>query len=346
MNLITGATGLLGSHVALDLCRAGRKVRAIRRAGSDLTLINRTFSCYSAEDKKLLEKIEWVDADLLDYFSLADALEGVDEVYHCAAIVSFHPSDRKQLMKINVEGTANLVNACLENNNIRMCHVSSTAALGKADKQRLITEANTWKSSSSNSVYSVSKYGAEREVWRGIAEGLQAVIVNPSIILGPGDWGKGSSELFSLVWKGLKYFSYGVNGYVDVRDVSAAMLLLVQQQQFGQRFVVSAENVPFRELFNQIAVGLGREAPRIGIRPWMAEIAWRIIALGGLITGTKPAITRETARSSNRMQYFSSEKLISSTDFRFRPVDQSIREICAVFLSEKEGNLPVYAQRH
>lgn len=344
MNLITGATGLLGSHVALDLCRAGQKVRAIRRANSDLTLINRTFSCYSAEDKKLLETIEWVDADLLDYFSLADALQGVDEVYHCAAIVSFHPADRKQLMKINVEGTANLVNACLENNNISMCHVSSTAALGKADKQRLITEANTWKSSSSNSVYSVSKYGAEREVWRGIAEGLQAVIVNPSIILGPGDWSKGSSELFSLVWKGLRYFSYGVNGYVDVRDVSAAMLLLVQQQQFGQRFVVSAENVSFRDLFNQIAVGLGREAPRFGIRPWMAEIAWRIIAFGGLITGTKPAITRETARSSNRMQYFSSEKLISSTDFRFRPVDQSIREVCAVFLNEKEGNLPEYAQ--
>jgi len=346
MKLVTGATGLLGSHVLRDLCRGGEKVRAIKRPNADMSVINRTFSCYSADDLSLLAYVEWMDADLLDYFSLADALEGIDEVYHCAAIVSFHPSTRKQLLKVNVEGTANLVNACLDKGNVRLCHVSSTAALGRADKQKVITEANTWKSSSSNSVYSVSKYGAEREVWRGIAEGLQAVIVNPSIILGPGDWSKGSPELFTLVWKGLKYYSFGTNGYVDVRDVSAVMLQLMQMRQFGQRFVVSAQNVPFRDLFGQIAIGLGRKEPFIGIKPWMAEIAWRLIALGGLLSRTKPAITRETARSSNRKHYYSSEKLIQATGFKFRPVEQSINDICAIFLKEKEGKLPEQTHTH
>ncbi|MCU0370166.1 MAG: NAD-dependent epimerase/dehydratase family protein, partial [Bacteroidales bacterium] len=228
MIFITGATGLVGSHLTFELVRSGQPVRALKRPSSDMGMLEKVFRLYSDNPENLLSTIEWVEGDILDIFSLEEAMEGADTAYHCAALVSFLPKDRKKLIKINTEGTANVVNAALEKKLRKLCHVSSIAALGRPENLTdVIDEDLVWKTSRNNSVYAVSKYGAEREVWRGTAEGLDAVIVNPSIILGVAGNSQGSSRLFNTVWQGLKVYPPGKNGFVDVRDVARAMILLM-----------------------------------------------------------------------------------------------------------------------
>lgn len=334
MILITGATGLVGSHLLVQLSNKGKTIRAMKRANSDFDLVKRVFSMYAQYPDTQFERIEWVNGDLLDTSSLQDLLEGVDEIYHCAAIISFHPSLKRQMMHTNINGTANLVNMALIKGNASFCHVSSIAAIGRSDNGAVITENSLWKHSKDLSAYSVSKYGAEREVWRGIAEGLDAVIVNPSVILGPGNWKAGSSELFSLSWKGLQFFTNGVTGYVDVRDVATAMILLMDGKHFGKRFILSAENISYKDLFTWIAEDLGKKPPHIEVKAWMGEIAWRLFAIKGLFENKKPAITRETARTSNTKKKYSSERLQKTVNHEFIPIRQSIREISKVFLKD------------
>jgi dihydroflavonol-4-reductase len=354
MKLVTGATGLVGSHLMVQLSNKGAEIKAMKRSGSDMHLIEKVFSLYALQPKKQLEAIHWVDADLTDITVLEELMEDVDEIYHCAAIVSFHPSMRRLMLLTNVNGTANLVNAAVHKGDIAFCHVSSIAALGRSENQEMITEENLWKNSESNSIYSVSKYGAEREVWRGVAEGLSAVIVNPAVILGPGNWKSGSSELFSMVWKGLKFYTSGTTGYVDVRDVASAMVTLMENKIYGQRFILSAENLSYRQLFTWIAQSLGKKEPTVHVKPWMAEIAWRLIALKGFfqmnpwlmeiacrLIAVKgffqretPAITRETARTSLVKKSYSSNKLEKAIGFKFIPIQKSINDISKIFLRD------------
>jgi len=248
MILVTGGTGLLGSHLLLDLTKAGKQVRAIKRHSSNIQLIRKVFSYYVEDPDKLMGQIEWVDADLLDFFSIEEALSGVTEIYHAGAIVSFYPKDHKEMLKVNIDGTSNLVNRAIEAKVEKFCYVSSVATLGRTDNDGLSDEETFWKPSRKNSVYAISKYGAEREIWRAMEEGLNAVIVNPSLILGPGFW-EDNSGLFRLVWQGLKYYTRGVNGYVDVRDLSKVMVRLMDRNIFGERFIVSAENLSYEQLF-------------------------------------------------------------------------------------------------
>lgn len=334
MKMITGATGLVGSHLMVQMSNKKMAIRAMRRENSDLTLVRKVFEMYALHPEEQLKSIEWVVADLTDIMVLEELLEGVDEVYHCAAVVSFHPSKQREMILTNVKGTSNLVNALLHKGNIALCHVSSIAALGRSENSEPITEQNLWKNSDSNSTYSVSKYAAEREVWRGVAEGLNAVIVNPSVILGPGNWHTGSSELFLLVWKGLKFYTNGTTGYVDVRDVAKAMLMLMEEKKFGQRYILSSENVSFKQFFTWIAHGLHKSPPNIDVKHWMAEIAWRLMALKGFITRQTPAITRETARTSLNKKSYSTQKLSEAIGFEFIPIYQSIQDISAVFLND------------
>jgi nucleoside-diphosphate-sugar epimerase len=229
MILITGATGLVGSHLTFDLVSKGWQVMALKRPDSDLTMIRNVFRLYSDEPEVLFSRINWVEGDLMDVYLLEDSLQEGDDVYHCAALVSFLPGDRKKLMRVNTEGTANLVNAALEKKVRKLCYVSSIAALGRPEHQDdVIDERLVWKTSRNNSNYAVSKYGGEREVWRGIAEGLNSVIVNPGIILGVAGPTQGSSRIFNVVWEGLKFYPTGKNGFVDVRDVARAMLQLME----------------------------------------------------------------------------------------------------------------------
>jgi dihydroflavonol-4-reductase len=332
MIFVTGATGLVGSHLLLQLAVGQKPIRAIKRPSSDMGLVEKVFRLDSKE--QLLGRIEWVEADLLDIFSLEDVMKGVDEVYHCGAIVTFHPSLRKQMQRVNVEGTANLVNACLYAGVKKFCHVSSVAAIGRSGQDKVIGEQSLWKTSKRNSAYAISKYGAEKEVWRGIAEGLNAVIVNPSIIFGVGNWDSGSSEMIKLTWEGLRFYTNGVNSFVDVRDVAQSMIQLMAGNHFGERFIITSESLPYRQVFGWIAQFLGKKPPNIPVSPFMGEIAWRLAAVKGLITGRRPALTRETTRTAARRYYYSSEKIKKHLGYTFIPIKQSLADTCKVFLNE------------
>lgn len=333
MILVTGGTGLLGSHLLLDLVKSGKKVRAIKRTASDVQLVRKVFSYYVLNPDELAGKIEWVNADLMDFGAIEDAIKGITEIYHAGAVVSFFPKDHKAMLKVNIEGTANLVNQAIENKVAKFCYVSSVATLGRAENDEISTEETYWVPSKKNSVYGISKYGAEREIWRGIEEGLNAVIINPSVILGPGFW-QDNSGLFRLVYEGLKYYTRGVNGYVDARDISKAMIGLMEGNHFGQRYICSADNLSYQELFGLMAKHLGKPAPAVNVPPAMTAIAWRVEAVRAFILRQKPEVTREMAITTSQVYTYSSVKLCKTLDFRFRAVEESIREICGFYLSD------------
>ena len=334
MILVTGGTGMLGAQLLVQLTAKGHKIKALRRASSDLTLLRKTFNWYSSDPEQHLSQIEWVEGDLLDNFFIEDLLEGISQVYHCAAMVSFDPADRLKLKQVNEQGTAVLVNAMLRFPSIRLCHVSSIAAIGSNDDGSPADETTPWKYDARTSAYSISKYNAEREVWRAIAEGLNAVIVNPSVILGPGNWQSGSSALFSLAHKGMPFYTNGTTGYVDVRDVAKAMILLMENEVRGERFIVTAANLSYREFFTMAANALGSHPPRYEVRPWMGELAWRFYAAKGLLSGKRPSITRETSRNAQKMRSYTSAKLVNLSNLSFIPPEESIRHFSSLYLGE------------
>ncbi|MBL7925157.1 MAG: SDR family oxidoreductase [Bacteroidia bacterium] len=321
MILLTGATGMIGARLLYDLVSEGHPVRALRRKDSSVRL----FEAYTRQQPQLREKVEWVEGELLEPDSLETALDNVDTVFHCAAMISFHPKDAERMLKVNMEGTANLVNLCLEKAEVRyFAHVSSVATLGRTSGDQYLDENSHWDPSTHPSHYAISKYGAEREVWRGMAEGLTAVIVNPSIVLGPGDWHHGSAALFKKVKDGFPFYTEGVSGFVDVRDVSDALRFLWKKERSGERFILNGEDLSFNTLFRMIAKQLGVKAPSIKVRSWMTALAWPLDALRSRITGGKPFITRETARSARSRFHYSAKK-IKEAGFSFRPVEDCIR---------------------
>ncbi len=334
MIFVTGGTGLIGSHLLYDLTKTGEKVRALKRPISDLSFLRKVFNHYSEEGDKLLGTIEWVEGDILDYFSLEEALEGVDKVYHAAAIVSFHAGDKNAMLDVNANGTANLVNACLEKEVRKLCHVSSIAAIGREKNSGVITEETRWKRSKQNSKYAVSKYGAEREVWRAMAEGLKAVIINPAVVIGPSDYTKGSAEIFYTVWKGLKFYSRGCNGFVDVRDVSNIMIKLMESEIHEERFIISAEILRYKKIFDLIAKSLDKKPPNIPVRPWMAEMVWRGMKFRSFCTGKKPLITKETARTSMQDWKYDNTKIKETLNYEFIPIKECIDNLKDFFMND------------
>jgi len=253
MVFVTGGTGLIGSHLLYELVSSGKKVTALRRKSGDIKQVLKIFSLYSDDPEGLFARINWVTGDILDFFGLQDLLAGATEVYHCAAVISFSKRDRGKMITNNVGGTANIVNACIQNGVPKLCHVSSVSALGKAQKDSLTDELTNWVPSKKVSGYSESKFFSEMEIWRGIEEGLDAVIVNPSVVLGPGKWSSGSAQFFKAVWDGLKFYTGGATGFVDVNDVVRAMITLMEDTNFkrckNQRYILNSENVSYRELF-------------------------------------------------------------------------------------------------
>jgi dihydroflavonol-4-reductase len=333
--LVTGGTGLVGTHLLYDLTKSGKRVRVIKRANSNIQNVKKVFSYYTSDVDVLFKNIEWVDADLLNIYTLIDAMEGVTEVYHCAAIVSFEQKDQAEMMQINVEGTANMVNAALEKGIIKFGYISSIAALGRAEDGKLTTEETFWKASPSNSNYAISKYAAEREVWRASEEGLNVVIVNPSLIIGGGNWEQSSSNMFSKGYKGVKYYSAGINGFVDVRDVSAIMIKLMEHNITNQRFLINAENVTFKHYFDVMHEAFDKPKPNIKAGKFLTGFAWRAEKVRTLLTGAKPLITKETSRSANRISRFSNEKIIKVfPDFKFISLEKSITDTCKLFLKD------------
>lgn len=331
MILVTGGTGLVGSHLLFNLLNSGFKVKVLLRSNSNKEKIYRTFSYYTPEPSSLLQNLTWVEGDLLDLQSLEVALEGITKVYHAAAFVSFRKKDKKEVLHTNIRGTANLVNLCLEKGIEKFCHVSSIGALGQSEPGLAITEDLLWKPSKKISAYSLSKYHAEMEVWRGITEGLNAVIVNPSVILGPGDWTCGSPSLFRIIDNGFNYYTTGVTGYVDVRDLVNTMVQLMESDIANERFVVSTENLSYKQFFDYVATALNKPVPMKHLARWKAEILWRLEALLGLVSGKSPRITRETAHIAYATSLYNSNKLEKALGYTFTPVEQSIRFIASIY---------------
>ncbi len=324
MILLTGSTGLLGGQLLSLLNDAGEKVRAlVRRVPTQEELYKRGV--------KRPEAIEWMLGDVTDVESVVQAMKGITRVIHCAAFVSFKTKDKPEILNVNVKGTANMVNIALDEGVDYFVHVSSIAALGSVPGKLLTDEGEPWDDVPKGSVYGQSKFLAEREVWRAIGEGLPAVIVNPSVILGSGDWSKGSSALFKSVWDGLKYYTLGVNGYVDVRDVANAILFLAEKRITGERFVLNGANLDYKELFDLIAHSLNRPTPGKYISAFKGEVAWRLFAIHSLFTGTNALVTKETARAAQRTYRYSSEK-IEKLGFCFTPIEKTIMDTAQKFM--------------
>lgn len=316
MIFVTGATGFLGSVLTRQLLQQGRSVRALKRENS----IVPSFLQHQPN-------LEWVNGDLLDQFALEDALKGITQVYHTAAIVSFQAAHKQQMLRNNVEGTANLVNLCLDLGGIRLLHVSSVAALGSAKAGQLINEEHFFEADKASS-YSLSKHLSEMEVWRGQAEGLDTVIVNPSIIIGKESGTKGSGALFSTVKQGLNYYPGGSCGLVGVEDVAAAMIQLMDSGISGERFILNAENWTYRELFAEMAKNFGIKGPQKPAANWQLLWAARVLSIVGKLRGKSFNLSLETARSATKKSAFSNKKISKSIDIRFTPISQIIAETC------------------
>ncbi len=337
MVFVTGGTGVLGAHLLLGLVKKNTHVRAIYRSGSNKEIVRRIFAYYVDDADLLFEKIDWVAADILDYESLADAMNGATEVYHAAAIVSFAPSRAAEMKQLNREGTANIVNLALEYKVEKFCHVSSVAALGDSKNGEPVDETSERSQATYRSAYSKSKYASEMEVWRGIAEGLNAVIVNPSIILAPGDWGRSSTKLFLSVWKGVPFHTPGVSGFVDVRDVVDIMIQLMEKEKFGQRFLLNSECWNYQKLFSAIAAALNRPAPKRSVSKATLTVVEMFSRLPALLWGAQPIVTRDTLVSAYSKSSYSNKLIKESLNYEFTPVNQSIIDIAAFFLQDQKA---------
>ncbi len=317
--LVTGGTGFLGSYIIKLLVEKGYAVRAIRRSDKLPFWI----------PAAIFNTVEWMEGDLLDVVALQDAMEGVDAVIHSAAAVSFLKKDRSRMYQVNVEGSANVVNMALEKNVARLVYISSVAALGRSGNGGHVTEERKWEESKVNTHYAISKFKAELQVWRGMAEGLQGVILNPSTILGYGDWHSSSCAIFKKVYDEFKWYTPGINGFVDVEDVAKAAIVLMESNITEQRFIVSGATWPFKKLQDTIADSFGKKRPSKKTTPFILGLAWRTEKLKSIFTGKKPLLTKESAKVAQSQTWFENDKLLKTLpEFSFTPLEETIRKAC------------------
>lgn len=321
--LITGASGLLGAHLVRFLLQQGY---------FNICATYRPSENPAALPSDLAEKVTWVAADILDLSALEEAVQGAEWIFHCAGLVSFDPRDARALRDVNITGTANIVNLALSNGTEKLLHVSSVAALGRTKPGQTITEAIRWERSPFNTRYGISKFLGEQEVWRGIAEGLNAVIVNPSVILGSGRWTDGPARFFSMLHNGFPFYPKGSTALVDAQDVARMMLLLMESSLSGERFIASAGHLAYQDFFNKIAVALERPAPRYALSPILQHLALLFFQLKGLWSQERRFITAETVRQSSLEFFYDNSKSIQQLGFVYTPVEQTIADTARAYL--------------
>lgn len=332
MNFVTGGTGLVGSHIILRLLQENQAILALKRPNSDTSILQKLANHYQLNVD--FSQLKWLEGNLDNTTTLYAACAQATHVFHAAAMVSFQKKDREQLLNINYRGTRNLVNASIEKGVEEFVFLSSTAAVGNSGKTQL-TEKSEWKESESSN-YGISKRMAELEVWRGSEEGLKTVIVNPSIIIGPGNWGKSSTSLFSTIDEGLSFYPPGTNGFVSVHDVVNAIWQLREQKIYNERFLLVAENKPFQWVFEQIAEQLHKKAPSVRATKPMLYAALFADRITSWILQKDQKITRETVASALRNTHYSNEKIKNRLGFSFTPLQQAIRETAAIYLADKK----------
>lgn len=331
MILVTGGTGLVGSHLLFHLVQKNEGIKAIHLGTSDFEPVKQVFRSYSDESDTLFNKIQWIEADLNDIPALEQAFEEVTLVYHCAAMISFAASDYQKMRRVNIEGTTNIVNLCISYKVNKLCFVSSVAAIENAAEGVLMDETDNWNNASEKSGYAITKYGAEMEVWRASQEGIPVVIVNPGVILGTGFWHKGSGKMFSTVHKGLNFFTTGTTGFIGVQDVVRLMMKLMDSNVSNDRFILVAENLSYKKVLSSIAEALGKKKPSISLNKYFMGFMWRLEFLRSKISGSAPLITKITARSSMSNRPYSSQKIKDLMSFDFEPINICIQRIALNF---------------
>ncbi len=336
MILVTGGTGLVGSHLLYHLALKHLKICAIYRNKTHLKKVKNVFSYYSDAYNELFGKIEWIKADLEDIPSLSLAFTDVDTVYHCAALISFNPKDYFKMRRCNIKGTANMVNLSIDFKVKKFCYVSSIATLEDLPNATLITENDSW-SGAKDKGYAITKYGAEQEVWRGSQEGLKVIIVNPGVIIGPGFWNSGSGQMFTNIYKGFKFYTCGVTGFIGVNDVAKAVIALTENNIDLERFILVSENLSFKQVFDVIAGALKVEKPNIKVTGLLAAIVWRLDYLKSLITRKPPLFTKETAASSQLKTYYSAAKIKKTINFEFENIDKVIKFTANKFIIDNSN---------
>ncbi|MGI4742891.1 MAG: NAD-dependent epimerase/dehydratase family protein [Janthinobacterium lividum] len=323
MIFVTGATGLIGSFLLRELRAQGLKVRALHRA---------------ALPPNAAPDVEWILGDILDSTLLSSAISPeVTHVFHCAGLVSYAPQDEDTLLQVNVEGTAAVVDACLARPGIRLGYVSSVAALGQptinaasepaATHSQLVTESATWDLGASHPAYATSKYLGELEVWRGAAEGLVTVIINPSVVLGPGDWQRSSTRLLRYAHDEHYFYTRGLLNFVDVRDVVAHFLRLMLDlppYPTPERYILNGGACQLGDFLREAALAFGKRPPTVAVPDWAAELIWRLEHGRAVLTGARPLITRDTARAGRQHLRYDASKAQIATSLGFRPLAETI----------------------
>ncbi|APG66471.1 NAD-dependent epimerase [Tenacibaculum todarodis] len=327
MILVTGGTGLVGAHLLYHLTLNDDKIRAIYRSENTLEKVKEVFSFYTSEVTKHFSKIEWIKADITDIPSMIPAFINIKKVYHCAALVSFNPKDYREMRKVNIHGTAIIVNLAIDAKVDKLCFVGSIAAVGNAINGEIITEENEWNDEDDNHGYAITKFGAEMEVWRASQEGVDVVIVNPGVILGSGFWNTGSSKLFTQIYNGFKFYTEGITGFVGVQDVVKAMTLLMNSEVKNERFILVSENKSFKDIFFSIADAFDKKHPSKKIKPWQTAIFWRVAWVISKFTGKEPLLTKHSAKSAHGISYYSAEKITKTLNFSFEKIETVVKRV-------------------
>ncbi|GAA4313311.1 NAD-dependent epimerase/dehydratase family protein [Pontixanthobacter gangjinensis] len=332
MILVTGGTGLVGAHLLFELAQKNEKLRAAIRATSDTRQVKKVFEyyCDKARAHQLFNRIEWVTADINDIPALDAAFKDINNVYHCAALISFDPSDEKKLRKINIEGTANIVNLCISHRVEKLCYVSSVAAIGSAKNSSSVDENTKWNPEEDHNDYAISKYGAEIEVWRGTQEGINTVIVNPGIIIGPGFWDSGSGKIFRRIDNGLKHHFPKVSGFVGVKDVVQVMTGLMESPVVNEKYILVSENISFEKVLKETAEYLEKPKPDYQLKKWMIALGWFFQKIGSWF-GAKREITRDSIQGLYEETYYDNSKIRNNMDFEFTPVSEVLKETAEIY---------------
>ena len=320
MILLTGATGLLGSYLARHLLEKGIPFKALDRGNRPPQI------------QDIADRIDWIGGDIEDVPTLEAAIKDVDTIIHCAALVSFNKKDYDRLLEVNVGGTRNLVNVALLNNVKNFVYVSSTGAFARKTRIEEIDESNKWFESALNTKYGFTKYLGELEVWRGQEEGLNCLVVNPCVILGPGQYDRSSAQLFSYVLKEKKFYTRGMINYVDVRDVSDIIFRALENQKFGERLIACAGHADYENFFSLIGKHLNKKPPHLQVNSRYVRIFAILEGIRSRFTGKDPLITRETAEQTRMRITYSNKKVKSVLGFEFRSLENTIEWCCGEVL--------------
>lgn len=334
MILVTGGTGLVGSHLLYQLIKNGEKVRAIHRSSSNLDEVMNVFSYYASEAEDLFSKIEWVEADILDMPSLSDAFKEVTYVYHVAAYISFNPKKYSILKRVNVEGTANIVNLSLSHGIKKLCHVSSIATIGNNNNGKPINEDSEFDPQEQNNVYSITKRNAELEIWRGAQEGLNTVMVNPAVIFGSGHWDSASGGIIKMISKGIPYYPSGNIRIVDVQDVVNIMIQLMIGPVVNQHYILFSENITYKELLSKMAPLLGKEPPKKEMSKWklmfLSDLDW----ISNKLFGTKRKLPKNMLNTLYTTSYYDASKIEKELNFEFTPFMETLQRVAKDYSME------------